>query len=103
MLPKFILLLCAIAISSSGILHADATSANNPKMKEFYSTFPGSDANKDKVLTVPEMRSFLIQKLKSDATSENSLHLKKVLKKEPTTDLNKDGKLTKTELIKYLR
>ncbi len=81
---------------------ADVTSKNNSKVMEFYRNFPGSDANKNGVLTLVEMRGFLESKLMSSATSENFLPLKNLLNKAPESDLNKDGVLTKTELIKFL-
>ena len=103
MLPKSIFLFCVIAIGSSVLLHAETNSQNNSRVKEFYSNFPRSDANKDKVLTLTEMRAFILKKVKSSATSENYPPLKRMLKKAPESDLNKDGTLTKTELIKFLR
>jgi len=80
----------------------EVSSKNNGKVLEFYKNFPGSDANKDGVLTLVEMRGFLESKLMSSATSENFLPLKNLLNKAPEADLNKDGVLTKTELIKFL-
>ena len=103
MFHKVVFLFCAIALGSSVILHAETNSENNPRVKEFYSNFPGSDANKDRVLTLTEMREFILKKVKSSATSENYAPLKRMLKKAPDSDLNKDGVLTKTELIKFLR
>ena len=86
-----------------GLAHAETSSANNSKVKEFYSNFPESDANKDGVLTITEMRSFIMSKVRSSATSKNYPPLRRLLKKAPESDLNRDGVLTKTELIKYLR
>ena len=103
MYHKIVLLTCAIVLGTCGSVFADANSENNSRIKEFYTNFPGSDANKDKVLTLTEMREFILKKVKSSATSENYAPLKRMLKKAPESDLNKDGTLTKTELIKFLR
>jgi EF hand len=81
---------------------AEVSSKNNERVMEFYKNFPGSDANKNGVLTVSEMKSFLESRLLSSATSANYLPLKNLLNKAPEADLNKDGVLTKTELIKFL-
>ena len=63
MLHKFIFLFCAIALGSSVLVRAETNSENNSRVKKFYSNFPGSDANKDKVLTLAEMRAFILKKV----------------------------------------
>ena len=103
MFHKIVFIFCALALASPALIHAEADSENNKRVKEFYTNFPGSDANRDKVLTLTEMREFILKKVKSSATSENYAPLKRMLKPAPDYDLNKAGVLTKTELIKFLR
>ena len=80
----------------------EANSANNDRIAEFYDNFPKSDADDNGVLTVAEMSTFIMAKVKSSATSKNFPPLKRLLKKAPEAALNQDGVLTKTELIKHL-
>ncbi|MDF1812967.1 MAG: hypothetical protein P1V20_12155 [Verrucomicrobiales bacterium] len=101
-MKSFFSIIFCVIVGSSSVCHAETSSANNSKVKEFYNNFPGSDANNDGVLTVSEMRSFIVKKVRSSATSKNYPPLNRVLKKDPKSDLNGDGVLTKTELIKYL-
>ena len=88
---------------SAVFVQAETSSNNNEKVKEFHKNFPGSDADDNGVLTVSEMRTFIMEKVLSSATSKNFPPLKRLLKKAPESDLNNDGVLTKTELIKYLK
>lgn len=99
---KIIFSILTGVLFSCGLVSAETNSSNNSKVKEFYRNFPGSDANKNGVLTVAEMRSFIISKVRSSATSKNYPPLKRLLKKEPSADLNNDGVLTKSELVKFL-
>ncbi|MDF1755957.1 MAG: EF-hand domain-containing protein [Verrucomicrobiales bacterium] len=95
-------ILTCLCLSSAIVVQAETSSSNNSKVKEFYKNFPGSDADKNGVLTISEMRSFIMAKVRSSATSKDHPGLSRLLKKAPESDLNKDGVLTKTELIKYL-
>ena len=99
------ILICSLAVilSCSIGFGAEVTSKNNSKVREFYANFPGSDADRNGVLSLTEMRTFIMKKVRSSATSENYPPLKRLLRRAPKADLNRDGVLTKTELIKYLR
>mgnify|MGYP001550975567 CR=1 FL=1 len=83
-------------------LQAQHSSANNAKMKLFLSQYPQADANGDKVLSVAEMRLFVMKNVSSSATSENNQQLKKFFRHAPQADLNGDSVLKKSELINYL-
>lgn len=86
----------------SHALQAQHSSANNAKMKLFLTQYPKADANGDKVLSVAEMRLFILHNVSSSATSENNQQLKKFLRHAPQADLNGDKVLKKSELISYL-
>lgn len=87
----------------------EITSENGPQLKEFYTRFPKSDANKNGILTIDEMYDYLDKKIKNGASSEKKgkfiswIYLKEILEKSPESDLNKDGVLTKVELLEFVK
>ncbi|MDF1812280.1 MAG: hypothetical protein P1V20_08700 [Verrucomicrobiales bacterium] len=88
----------------------EITSENGDKLKEFYTRFPKSDANKNGILTLDEMYNYLDKKIKDGATSElkgkkfvSRIYLKEILEKTPASDLNQDGILTKEELLQFVK
>lgn len=61
-----------------------------------------ADANRDKKLSVQELRDFGATALEATDTSENDMALRIINRKNPKADSNHDGVLTKDELLAYL-
>lgn len=97
-------LLATLTLFACGghLLQAQHSSANNAKMKLFLAQYPEADANGDKVLSVAEMRLFIMKNVSSSATSQNNQKLKKFFRHAPQADLDGDKVLKKSELINYL-
>jgi len=68
----------------------------------FRLVFRGADVNRDKYISIPEIRDFAAVELASRDTSENEPALRMMFKQNPRSDLNRDGVLTKRELLTYL-
>ncbi|MDF1814853.1 MAG: hypothetical protein P1V20_21800 [Verrucomicrobiales bacterium] len=82
---------------------AELSSENNYKLKAVYDALPKTDGNRDGILTLGELRSYVEMKFKDHATSRSNFYLGKFLKNEPESDQNHDGILTKSELLFHLR
>jgi len=68
----------------------------------FRMVFRGADVNRDKYISIPEIRDFAAVELASRDSSENEPALRMMFKQNPRSDLNRDGVLTKRELLTYL-